>query len=173
MISTLAGDTLKDEVMQENKKRTLETNRIIAIHTPDPGKVRVRKIVKLSNTYSTGKYPSWKMGRMVQWKSPHLLAALRLLDATPAVKSFQEEVMKIEYGRYPGSAIDREQIRQVLVQCGPIDWETISNGLLGPNGRQIICRFALEGLMRFNIKEIWSGATRFQLNPVCSTVGAN
>ena len=45
-------------------------------------------------------------------------------------------------------------------------------GLLGPNGRQVVCRLALEGIMRFNIKEIWSGSTRFQLNAAFSAMGA-
>jgi len=237
-------------MMQQNLNANLNIDRITAIHTPEIGQVRVRKIVKRSNSYSTGKYPSWKMGRMVQWKSPRLLAAFRLLDATPAVKSYQEEAMRVDYcyqgqeksfypdllvqindhqelwsinteklanspdeialaqflkrelyrhglnyrvviaeslieeplqsnitrliefGRNPASAIDREQVRQLLTRCDAIDWETVSNGLLGPNGRQVICRLALEGIMRFNIKEIWSGSTRFQLNTAFSAMGA-
>lgn len=83
--------------MQQNLNANLNVDRITAIYTLEIGQVRVRKIVKRSNSYSTGKYPSWKMGRMVQWKSPRLLAAFRLLDATPAVKSYQEESMRIDY----------------------------------------------------------------------------
>ena len=236
--------------MQQNLNANLNVDRITAIHTPEIGQVRVRKIVKRSNSYSTGKYPSWKMGRMVQWKSPRLLAAFRLLDATPAVKSYQEEAMRIDYcyqgqektfypdllvqindrqelwsikpeklanlpdeialaqflkqelyrhglnyrvviaeslieeplqsnitkliefGRNPLSDIDREQVRQLLTRCDAIDWEMISSGLLGPNGRQVVCRLALEGIMRFNIKEIWSGSTCFQLNTAFSAMGA-
>lgn len=236
--------------MQQNLNANLNVDRITAIHTPEIGQVRVRKIVKRSNSYSTGKYPSWKMGRMVQWKSPRLLAAFRLLDATPAVKSYQEEAMRInycyqgqekafypdllvqindrqelwsikpeklanlpdeialaqflkqelyhhslnyrvviaeslieeplqsnitkliEFGRNPLSDIDREQVRQLLTRCDAIDWETISSGLLGPNGRQAVCRLALEGIIRFNIKEIWSGSTCFQLNAAFSAMGA-
>ena len=78
----------------------------------------------------------------------------------------------IEFGRNPLSDIDREQVRQLLTRCDAIDWEMISSGLLGPNGRQVVCRLALEGIMRFNIKEIWSGSTCFQLNAAFSAMGA-
>ena len=62
----------------------------IQIIFPKDGKIRSRKVVKRSNARNTGKYPSWKMKRMMQWESVHEGNAMRILDATPHVTSFTE-----------------------------------------------------------------------------------
>ena len=64
---------------------------------PAPDELRARKVVTRSRFRSTGKYPSWKMGRMLQWESVHEHNAFRLLDADPQVKSFNEQPCIIEY----------------------------------------------------------------------------
>ncbi len=69
----------------------------IQIIFPKDGKVRSRKIVKRSNARNTGKYPSWKMRRMMQWESVHEGNAMRILDATPNVTSFTEQPCEIIY----------------------------------------------------------------------------
>jgi hypothetical protein len=57
----------------------------------------MKKIVKRSNIYPTGKYPSWKMGRMIEWVSIDHLTAFKLLDANSKVSKFEECPMEIEY----------------------------------------------------------------------------
>lgn len=69
----------------------------IQIIFPKDGKVRSRKIVKRSNARNTGKYPSWKMRRMMHWESVHEGNAMRILDATPNVTSFTEQPCEIIY----------------------------------------------------------------------------
>jgi hypothetical protein len=64
---------------------------------PEVGKLRSREVVSRSNTRPTGKYPSFKMKRMLQWKTPHLLNAFRLLDANPAVWRFEEQPLVVHY----------------------------------------------------------------------------
>lgn len=64
---------------------------------PKDGKIRSRKVVKRSNARNTGKYPSWKVGRMMQWESTHEGNAMRILDATPSVISFSEQPCEIIY----------------------------------------------------------------------------
>lgn len=59
-------------------------NPILEIAFPPEGTVRARRIVSRSRARPTGKYPSWKMGRMIQWESTNELNAYRLLDANPA-----------------------------------------------------------------------------------------
>lgn len=86
--------------MQENIARSnsqFNRNSILLITPPEEGKLRSRKIVSRSRARSTGKYPSWKMGRMIQWESPNERNAFRLLDANPAVKYFFEQPLKIRY----------------------------------------------------------------------------
>lgn len=69
----------------------------IEIIFPKDGKIRSRKVVKRSNARNTGKYPSWKMQRMMQWESVHEGNAMCILDATPNVVSFSEQPCEIIY----------------------------------------------------------------------------
>lgn len=70
---------------------------IRSILFPDPGQMRSRKVVSRSNARSAGKYPSWKMGRMMHWESSHELNAFRLLDCDPNVTSYREQPCQILY----------------------------------------------------------------------------
>jgi len=67
----------------------------IQIIFPEDGKIRSRKVVKRSNARNTGKYPSWKTGRMMQWESIHEGNAMRILDATPRVIAYSEQPCEI------------------------------------------------------------------------------
>lgn len=71
-------------------------SKVISIEYPQEG-VRARRVVTRSRARPTGKYPSWKMGRMVQWESHNELNAYRLLDANPAVLAFYEQPLVIRY----------------------------------------------------------------------------
>ncbi|MBA3016528.1 MAG: TnsA endonuclease N-terminal domain-containing protein [Proteobacteria bacterium] len=70
---------------------------IISINKPSEGRLRSRKVVSRSRARPTGKFPSSKMKRMIQWESPHELNAYRLLDADPEVLSFYEQPLVINY----------------------------------------------------------------------------
>lgn len=69
----------------------------VVITFPEAGTLRSRRVVSRSRSRPTGKYPSWKMARMVQWESHNELNAYRLLDASPLVKSFREQPAEIRY----------------------------------------------------------------------------
>lgn len=72
-------------------------NAIIAIEYPSDSGTRIRRVVTRSRARPTGKYPSWKMGRMIQWESHNELNAYRLLDANPAVRAFAEQPLAVHY----------------------------------------------------------------------------
>jgi hypothetical protein len=81
---------------------------------PESGQLRSRKVVSRSRARPTGKYPSWKMQRMVQWESENELNAFRLLDCDPDVTRFHElpcEVMYILDGQarshYPDILVEK------------------------------------------------------------------
>lgn len=86
---------------------------ITAIEFPEPGQLRMRKVVKRSNARSTGKYPSWKVGRMLQWESRNELNAFFLLDSDPDVVSFKEQPCKITYDQ---DGVSRSHYPDILVQ---------------------------------------------------------
>lgn len=82
---------------------------------PEPRQLRSRKVVSRSRVRPTGKYPSWKMSRMIQWESENELNAFRLLDCDPAVTSYTEQPCRVFYivdGRamshYPDILVEME-----------------------------------------------------------------
>lgn len=70
---------------------------ISSIVFPEAGQLRSRKVVSRSRARPAGKYPSWKMRRMVQWESENELNAFRLLDCDPNVTRFNEQPCEITY----------------------------------------------------------------------------
>lgn len=101
---------------------TQPSDQIISILYPKDGKLRARKVISRSKARPTGKYPSWKMGRMMHWESPHELNAFRLLDAMPAVISFHEQPLVI---RFILDGKDHFHFPDVLVNFGSFQelWE--------------------------------------------------
>jgi len=87
---TNAIDALKGRAMSS-------LNGIINIEWAPAEAHRIRKIVKRSNHRVTGKFPSWKMKRMMQWESTLERDAFYLLDANPNVIEFHEQPAKISY----------------------------------------------------------------------------
>jgi len=71
--------------------------RVLRIAFSSPEQVRSRRVVTRSRFRPTGKYPSWKMGRMMQWESMNELHAFRLLDCDPRVTVFTEQPCEIVY----------------------------------------------------------------------------
>jgi hypothetical protein len=71
--------------------------RILRIAFCSAEEVRSRRVVTRSRFRPTGKYPSWKMQRMLQWESISELHAFRLLDCDPKVTAFAEQPCEIVY----------------------------------------------------------------------------
>src|SRR5271166_2689897 len=71
--------------------------RVLRIAFSPPEQVRSRRIVTRSRFRPAGKYPSWKMERMLQWESMNELNAFRLLDCDPRVTVFTEQPCEIVY----------------------------------------------------------------------------
>lgn len=69
----------------------------IKVVLPAAGDVRARKIISRSRRVMTGKYPSFKAGRMLHWESRTESCAFKLLDVCPAVKTFAEQPFTILY----------------------------------------------------------------------------
>lgn len=74
-----------------------ETGYIQSIDFPQPGELRIRNVVSRSNARAAGKYPSWKMDRMIHWESWNERNAFRLLDCEPKVNGFREQPCRIVY----------------------------------------------------------------------------
>jgi len=71
--------------------------KILRIVFSSAEQVRSRRVVTRSRFRPTGKYPSWKMGRMLQWESMNELHAFRLLDCDPRVTAFTDQPCEIVY----------------------------------------------------------------------------
>ena len=69
----------------------------ISLQFPKEGALRARRVVSRSGTRHTAKYPSLKMGRMMQAESVNELNAFLLLDADSAVQAFYEQPFTIVY----------------------------------------------------------------------------
>lgn len=85
----------------------------VSIQFPELHGARMRKVVSRSRARPTGKFPSWKMGRMLQWESPHELNAFRLLDADPSIIGFQEQPVEIGFDL---NGVRRRHIPDLMVQ---------------------------------------------------------
>lgn len=92
------------------------------IRYPSDGAARSRKVISRSKTRGSGKYPSWKMGRMLHWESTHELNAFRLLDANPAVLRFSEQPLTLRYV-LDGVEHDHYPDIQVVTEQGKELWE--------------------------------------------------
>ena len=61
------------------------------------GECRIRRVISRSKTTGSGKYPSWKMKRMLHWEAVGELNAFRILDTDAKVETFQEQPLEISY----------------------------------------------------------------------------
>jgi hypothetical protein len=62
-----------------------------------PAHELARKVVTRSKARSTGKWPSWKAGRMTQWESLNERHAFVLLDCDMRVRTYREQPAIIQY----------------------------------------------------------------------------
>jgi len=87
------------ELPASDKKMKQQINTVtpIKIDWPKSNQVRIRKVVSRSNHRVTGKYPSLKMGRIMQWESTLERDAFILMDVDPSVIEYHEQPAKISY----------------------------------------------------------------------------
>ena len=88
-----------------------------------PADELARKVVTRSKARGTGKWPSWKAGRMTQWESTNERQAFILLDCDSRVRTYREQPAVIQYvvaGRsfrhYPDvwvSYLDHEEFLEI------------------------------------------------------------
>lgn len=71
-------------------------DRVISINFPE-GSHRARKVVSRSNSDMSGKWPSFKTGRVMHYESGNERNAFKLLDANPYVRSYSEQPCVIHY----------------------------------------------------------------------------
>ena len=109
MLSHLRGQSLSNE----HSLRSESIGEIIRITFCCGGQIRSRRVVTRSRSCPTGKYPSWKMGRMVQWESRNELHAFRLLDCDPKVMTFREQPCEIVYRQ---NGVERRHYPDVYVE---------------------------------------------------------
>ena len=69
----------------------------VVIEFANDKQVRARKVVKRSNHRVTGKFPSWKAGRMLQWESSIERDAFILLEADTSVRQYREQPAKLTF----------------------------------------------------------------------------
>jgi len=103
-------------------------SRVLRIAFSSAEQVRSRRVVTRSRFRPTGKYPSWKMERMLQWESINELNAFRLLDCDPRVTVFTEQPCEIVYvdgteikHHYPDIYIEidgNQELWEVKAECG-------------------------------------------------------
>jgi len=93
---------------------------------PEEGELRSRTVVSRSRARSTGKYPSWKMSRMIQCESLNELNLARLLDADPEIAAFNEQPLTIYYSlngtrhrHYPDFKVEWRNGAQELWEVKP------------------------------------------------------
>jgi hypothetical protein len=133
-------DRTLQEPQDESWPEPLTTSYIRSIVFPGPGKLRSRKVVSRSRARSTGKYPSWKMGRMMYWESTNELNAFRLLDCDPSVSRFHEQPCEIVYSidgqtksHFPDILVetgDRKELWEVKPESKALEREFVSRTVL-------------------------------------------
>jgi hypothetical protein len=215
--------------------------RIISVRFGEPRLTPVRDVISRSRSCPTGKYPSWKMRRMMQWESPGELKAFRLLDCDAKIRRFVEQPCEIVYiiggesrrhypdiyveydhekqlwevkddsraseadllartkllteglkphgfayrlvldsevrkqprlqnasillshGRGSIEEIDRERVRLKLQSSGSLSWGGACAGEYGPNGKQLLCRLTLDGVLTIDMDQPLSANSLFRV----------
>jgi hypothetical protein len=96
-------------------------NAVLSITYPERGKRRARKVVTRSRARPTGKFPSLKMKRMIEWESINELNAFRLLEANPKVLKYWEQPCVIHYEmdgesrrHYPDALVETRRSRDLV-----------------------------------------------------------
>lgn len=106
------------EVLSKNEPGALEdvslpTTHDITIHFAAEGE-RARKVVRRSNYRMTGKFPSIKNGRMIQWESHYEKMAFQLLEIAPFVVSYREQPATFRFTN--GEGLTQTHFPDILVE---------------------------------------------------------
>ena len=122
----------------------------IRISFPNSDNPRSRKVVTRSRARKTGKLPSWKMKRMVQWESANERLVFRILDSDATVIAFFEQPLTVHY---EDNGVTRDHFPDVLIEFhdGIEVWEikdTLDSGCPDIKKRTelLIPRFAQLGI---------------------------
>jgi hypothetical protein len=75
----------------------LAVDAVLSVRPPPTDKLRARKVVSRSKGRSTGKFPSRKVGRMMQWESPAEHDAMKVIEADPRYLTYAEQPVVIRY----------------------------------------------------------------------------
>jgi len=136
---------------------------------PESGQLRSRKVVSRSRARPMGKYPSWKMKRMVQWESENELNAFRLLDCNPDVTSFHEQPCEVMYfldgkarSHYPDILVEkngRKELWEVKPESEAEKPEVVTRSTLLGSGANM-CEGAQQGQWR---SKDYAASTAFQI----------
>lgn len=86
-----------NELLRLRHRIALAADVVLSVKTPPQNKLRSRKVVSRSKCRGTGKFPSPKVGRMVQWESPVELDAIKVIEADPRYLSYAEQPVVIRY----------------------------------------------------------------------------
>lgn len=116
-----------------------QQDRVISIDFPE-GALRARKVISRSNAKATGKWPSWKTGRMMHYDSGNERNAFKLLDARPEVISYSEQpciirymLDGVEHRHYPDILVNfkaQHQLWEVKTEAESNKPETLSRSTL-------------------------------------------
>ncbi|HBG29486.1 MAG TPA: hypothetical protein DDW98_02470 [Gammaproteobacteria bacterium] len=87
---------------------------ILDILFPDRDGKRMRKVVSRSRARMTGKVPSRKLGRMVQWESRIERMAIFVAETDPTIERYQEQPCEIRYRSADG--MTRRHIPDFLIE---------------------------------------------------------
>jgi hypothetical protein len=99
------------------------TGRIKQIRFCSADQIRIRTIVKRARMRATGKFPSWKNGRMMHWESPNEPNAFCLLDFRSDVIAYREQSCEIIYLDDAGRKAAHYPDIEVLTVNGRELWE--------------------------------------------------
>jgi hypothetical protein len=143
---------------------------------------RSRKVVKRSNFRMTGKFPSRKIGRMVQWESRLELDAIRVLETHPTVLAYREQPATLTWSdwgvfhrHYPDLHVNLRNSAQLLIEIKS-DRDALHESIqartnyLVPELRKhgifylVVSGSQLKGVPQENAKHILKHATR-KLDP--------
>ncbi len=89
--------TSMNRLQRHRHRLALAVDAVLSVRPPPAHKLRARKVVSRSKGRCTGKFPSVKVGRMVQWESPGELDAIKGIEADPRYTTYAEQPVVVRY----------------------------------------------------------------------------
>ncbi len=96
---------------------------------------------------------------------PQLGFAYRLVKAEDLAREprLSTALTLLKYGRRRVSEVAREHVRRILHSAPAIHWASATNGDLGVQGREVLCRLALEGFLSLDMDQQLTAMSAFGL----------